>query len=122
MKIDGGGGDRKLAAEGDHEGLTEDVLEKRTRKGRLKFLPCRIASGKDKGCTVEYLLPDSVKRNSAFFRFLISILGQLDDDEDVDPQRLAGRKVVVTVKHIQRHGRVYANVVALKVPGEKRGK
>jgi hypothetical protein len=97
------------------------VVRKKTCKGELEFLRCRIISNKNSvaGQEIDFLLPDRVKRGSHFHRFLVSVLGSLDVGEDVNPGKLVNRTAAIRVKRVRKGKRSYSNVVAISPPKEK---
>ena len=107
-----------LVAEGDHRAVIEERLRKKTRKGRLEFLRCRITAGRYEGWELDYLVPEYVKTSSALYAFLASTLGAPDAEEDVDAGLLVGKACVVEVKHVVSNGRTYANIVDISPPAE----
>jgi hypothetical protein len=109
--------DDALVAERRYSAVIESVVQKQTRKGKLKFLRCRVASPGDyKGREVDYLIPRFVPKKSSFHQFLVSVLGPLEVGMEVDPERLVGEACVIDVKHVTRKGRAYANVAMVSAP------
>ena len=107
-------------ADGWYSAIVSAAIWKETRKGRLPFLRCRIASGKDSvnGREIDFLVPPVVAENSHFHRFLSSVLGSLDVEKDVDPKVLVGQAVAIRVKRVRRQKREYTNIVAISRPDD----
>ncbi len=89
---------------------------RKTRKGKLSFLRCRITSGKYEGREVSFLIPPVVKEGTHFDRFLVSVLGSLGVWNDVDLQVLVNKAVAIRVARVRKGKRSYCNVVAISPP------